>query len=189
METTTTAHLVKSKIATQFIFLICGLGMSSWATMVPFAKERLALNDGSLGLLLLLLGAGAITMMPIGSIFLQRYGSRIVILWSALLLALTLPLLLVISNPILMGVVLFLFGAGVGIIDVAMNAHAVHVQNVYNKPIMSSVHGLFSVGGLLGSIGLGFLIQIGLTPIAAAVSIAILLVLIVFRAIQAFARW
>lgn len=180
MESITPASLAKSKLATQYIFLICGLGISSWATMVPFAKERLALNDGSLGLLLLLLGAGAITMMPIGSIFIQRYGSRIIVLISAILLSVTLPLLMIINNIAGMGVVLFLFGAGIGTIDVAMNAHAVHVQNQFQKPIMSYIHGLFSVGGLLGSIGLGFLIQLGLSPITAAVSIAVLLLLIVF---------
>ena len=146
--------------------------------MVPFAKERLALNDASLGLLLLLLGAGAITMMPVCSIFIHRYGSRIVMLLSAFLLAIILPLLMVITDSILMGVMLFLFGAGIGTIDVAMNAHGVHLQNIYHKPVMSSIHGLFSVGGLLGSIGLGFLIQLGLRPITAAVSIALLLILI-----------
>lgn len=172
-------QLVKAKRATGLVFLVCGLGLSSWATMVPFAKERLALNDASLGLLLLLLGAGAITMMPLGSIFIQRYGSRIVMLVSGIFIALCLPFLLMISNSVLMGMVLFAFGASIGIIDIAMNAYAVQLQKLYNKPIMSSIHGLFSVGGLLGSIGLGFLIQAGLSPIAAEVSIAILLLLTV----------
>lgn len=172
-------QLDKTKKATQLIFLICGIALSSWATMVPFAKERLQLNDAGLGLLLLLLGAGAITMMPIASIFIQRYGSRVVMLASAILIAACLPFLLMISNTLLMGIMLFLFGGGIGIIDVAMNAHAVQVQNEYKKPIMSAIHGLFSVGGLLGSIGLGFLIQLGLSPIAAAVCIAISLLWIV----------
>lgn len=57
-------HVVKARIATQLIFLVCGLGMASWAPMVPFAKDRLALNDANLGLLLLLLGGGAMVMMP-----------------------------------------------------------------------------------------------------------------------------
>jgi predicted MFS family arabinose efflux permease len=59
-----------------------------------------------------------------------------------------------------------------------MNAHGVQVQNLYGKPIMSSLHGLFSVGGLFGSLGLGFLIKLGLDPMYAIVSIAVLMVLI-----------
>lgn len=168
----------KARTATQLIFLVCGLGVASWAPMVPYAKERLDLNDADLGLLLLLLGAGAITMMPITGILTNRFGSRIVILCSSLLMAIVLPLLLLMDTVLMMGVCLFIFGAAVGTVDVAMNAHGVQVQNAYKRPVMSSLHGLFSVGGLLGSLGLGFLMKLGLVPEIAAVSISIVLVII-----------
>ena len=170
--------ITRSKLATQAIFLVCGFAISSWAPMVPLAKERLGLNDANLGYLLLMLGLGAITMMPVSGFFSHKFGTRIVILVSGLVSAVMLPLLLLISTPITMGVALFVFGAGIGTIDVAMNAQGIHVQNAYGKQIMSSLHGLFSVGGLCGSLGIGALIKIGLNPVAAAISIAVLLVLI-----------
>lgn len=49
-------QITKARKATKSIFLVCGLGISSWAPMVPYAKERLGLNNADLGLLLLLLG-------------------------------------------------------------------------------------------------------------------------------------
>lgn len=165
--------------STKFIFLVCGLGISSWAPMVPYAKERLGLNDANLGLLLLLLGAGAIAMMPISGVLSHRFGSRLVILWSALLMALMLPLLMLTETSIQMGVALFIFGAAVGTVDVAMNTQGVQVENMSEKPIMSALHGLFSVGGLLGSLGLGFLMRLGLEPVIAAITIAMILILIV----------
>ena len=168
----------KAKRATQAVFLVCGLALSSWAPMVPFAKERLNLNESDLGLLLLLLGAGAILMMPVTGFLSHKFGTRIVIFISGLLAALILPLLLLVNDIAVMGVLLFLFGASVGAIDVAMNTHGVFVQNQLPKPVMSSLHGLFSVGGLLGSLGLGLLIEAGLRPMVAAISIACLLVLI-----------
>ncbi|MEQ7801238.1 MFS transporter [Pedobacter sp. ASV1-7] len=170
---------IKARKATKAIFLVCGLGISSWAPMVPYAKDRLNLNNADLGLLLLLLGAGAIAMMPVSGILAHRYGTRIVIRYSAIIMALTLPLLLLINSPIWMGLALFILGGTVGTVDVAMNAHGVQVQNSSEKPIMSSLHGLFSVGGLFGALGLGFLMKLGLSPIAAAISIAFLLILIV----------
>lgn len=176
---TTTNSTKNARQATKLIFLVCGLGISSWAPMVPYAKERLQLNDASLGLLLLLLGGGAISMMPVSGILSHRYGSRIVILFAAITMALILPLLLLLDSPVWMGVTLFLFGSAVGTLDVAMNSHGVQVQNVSEKPIMSSLHGLFSVGGLSGSLGLGFLMKLGLEPIAAAIAISILLIVIV----------
>ncbi|WP_345988330.1 MFS transporter [Chryseobacterium sp. Chry.R1] len=166
----------KAKIATQLIFLVCGLGIASWAPMVPFAKDRLRLDEADLGLLLLLLGGGALLMMPLSGLLINKIGSRKIIAVSVLLSALLLPFLLIVSDVYIMGAVLFAFGCSIGTIDVAMNAHGVQVQNQYGKPIMSSLHGLFSVGGLFGSLGLGFLMKLGLNPIYAAVSISVLLI-------------
>lgn len=169
-------ELARAQAATKWIFFICGLGLSSWAPMVPFAKERLGLDDASLGLLLLLLGAGAIVMMPVSGILVHRIGSKIVILCAAFLMSLLLPLLLIMPTITGLAIILFLFGVGIGTIDVAMNTQAVQVQNLKGKAIMSSFHGLFSVGGLAGSIGLGLLIKAGLQPVVAAFSIAVAVV-------------
>lgn len=169
----------KAAFGIKAIFLICGLAISSWAPMVPLTKHRLGLNDANLGLLLLGLGAGAICLMPLSTSFSHKYGTRKVILYSSVLMAIMLPLLLIINSTIWMAVALFVFGAAVGTVDVAMNAHGVQVQNLYGKPVMSSFHGLFSVGGLLGSLGLGALMKAGLEPIIAASFISILLIVIV----------
>lgn len=173
---TESGKLSNAKRATQLVFLICGLGLSSWAPMVPFVKDRLLLNEADLGLLLLPLGLGAIIMMPLSGILMDKVGSRKVIAAATLLVALILPSLLIIPSYGGMATALFLFGCGLGVVDVAMNTHGVQVQNLYGRPIMSSLHGLFSVGGLLGSLGLGFLIKVGLNPLYAAVVIAVLLV-------------
>ncbi|OIN60243.1 MFS transporter [Arsenicibacter rosenii] len=173
-----TRQIEKARMATQLIFLVCGLGMSSWAPMIPFAKDRLALNDANLGLLLLLLGGGAMLMMPVSGWLAGRFGSRLIMTGAALIMALVLPLLLILPSTPAMAVTLFVFGASIGTIDVAMNAHGVQVQNLYGKPIMSFLHGLFSVGGLLGSLGLGFLIKLGLSPLYAIISIAALMIII-----------
>lgn len=169
---------IRAKRATQLIFLVCGLGIASWAPMVPLAKDRLLLNEANLGMLLLFLGAGAILMMPISGLLIRKIGSRKVIAVSVVLSAFILPWLLVISNVYVMGLFLFAFGCGIGTVDVAMNTHGVQVQNLYDKPIMSSLHGLFSVGGLFGSLGLGFLMKMGLNPIYAAITISSLLILL-----------
>ena len=164
--------------ASLLIFLVCGIGLSSWAPMVPFAKVNLGLDDAALGLVLLSLGAGAILTMPFTGFLINKFGSRRVMLIAAIVIAITLPLLLLTSTAIELAIALFVFGASIGSIDVAMNSHAVLVQDRYGRHIMSSFHGMFSLGGLLGSIGLGFLIKMGLSPTIAAVSISAMLVLI-----------
>ena len=92
----------KAKTATQLIFLVCGLGIASWAPMVPLAKDRLGLDEADLGLLLLLLGGGALLMMPLSGLMINKVGSRKVIAASVLLSALLLPWLLIISDVYIM---------------------------------------------------------------------------------------
>jgi len=172
--------------ASLLIFLVCGIGLSSWAPMVPFAKVNLGLDDAALGLVLLSLGAGAILTMPFTGFLINKFGSRRVMLVAAIVIAITLPLLLLTSTADELAIALFVFGASIGSIDVAMNSHAVLVQDRYGRHIMSSFHGMFSLGGLLGSIGLGFLIKMGLSPTIAAVSISTLLILIAGSQYQNF---
>jgi predicted MFS family arabinose efflux permease len=173
------ATVIRAKNATKIIFLVCGLGISSWAPMVPYAKDRLQLNDSNLGLLLLMLGLGAIAMMPVSGILAHRYGTRKVILVAAIGMALMLPMLLMMTSVVAMGLVLFIFGAAVGTVDVAMNSQGVQVERMSPQPVMSSLHGLFSIGGLFGSLGIGFLMKLGLDPVHAAIATALLLIGIV----------
>jgi hypothetical protein len=63
------------------------------------------------------------------------------------------------SLPALMGAAL-LFGAANAALDVAMNAHGVTVERGLGRPIMSSLHAGWSIGGLVGA-GLGALLAAG----------------------------
>ncbi len=174
----TQKKVTEAKRSTQYMFLICGLGLSSWAPMVPFVKDRLLINEASLGMLLLLLGLGAIIMMPISGLLMQKIGSRRLMGLGTLIVGFTLPSLLIIPGHFGMSVALFIFGCGIGTVDVSMNAHGVQVQNLYGKPIMSSLHGLFSIGGLIGSLGLGLLMKTGLAPLHAAIVISLFMFLV-----------
>jgi fucose permease len=157
-------NLKRAKNATKIIFLVCGLAISSWAPMVPFVKDKLRINDGSLGLLLLFLGAGAIITMPLTGWLIHKIGTRIVLTISSIVIALSFPIVLWLNNWFEIAGMLFIFGSGVGSIDVAMNTHGVLIQNMADKHIMLSLRGLFSVGGLCGPIVVGVLIKAGLAP-------------------------
>ncbi|MBA4849650.1 MFS transporter [Emticicia sp. BO119] len=174
----TQKKLRKARISTLFIFLVCGIGLATWVPMVPLAKIRLQLNDAALGLILLCLGAGAMTIMPFTGSIINRFGSRKVMLIAGLMIALILPLLLFADTSITLSVSLYLFGIAIGAIDVSMNAQAVIIQERVGKYIMSSFHGLFSVGGLIGSLGLGFFFGLGLSSTVAVFSISALLIFI-----------
>jgi predicted MFS family arabinose efflux permease len=167
-----------ARVATCLVFLICGASMASWAPMVPYAKERLGLNEFQLGVVLLGLGGGAMVTMPLSGLLINRFGSRTIILAAILLHSAMLPFLTFAPNMWVLGGFLLLFGCGIGAVDVAMNAQAVVVEQKMAKPIMSSFHGLFSVGGLVGAAGVSILLRRGMDLTLCAVLVSALSIVI-----------
>ena len=162
----------KQRVSTRFAFLAAGMAMSAWAPLVPYAKERMGLEQAELGMLLLCLGVGSLVAMPLTGIFASRFGCRLVILLSGLLTCLTLPLLALVPSPILLAIVLFAFGASIGTLDVSMNIQAVIVEKNQGSSLMSGFHGLFSVGGFVGAGTMTFLLWSGLGILWSSVVVA-----------------
>lgn len=156
---------VPQQIATRLAFFVAGLGMAAWAPLVPFAKARIGIDDGSLGLLLLCIGAGSMLAMPLTGFLTGKLGCRAVILMAGLGLCIDLPLLALMDSLGGMAAALLLFGAAIGMIDVAMNVQAVIVERASGKAMMSGFHGFFSIGGIAGAGGVSALLWLGLTPL------------------------
>lgn len=169
----------RERLATRGIFLIAALPTAAWAPLIPLVKERLGLNDGSLGLMLLCLGLGALLAMPITAALTSRIGLRRVITVAAAVALLVFPTLAVIDTLPAMAVALVVFGGAMGTLDVAMNLQAVVVERESKRPLMSGFHGMWSVGGIVGSGMMSFLLSCGISAVAASciVSGAILLCL------------
>jgi predicted MFS family arabinose efflux permease len=141
----------KSRLATRLCFASAGFAVACWAPLVPFAKARLEIGDGTLGFLLLCLGAGSVAAMPITGILATKFGSKPIILAGGYGVSLFLPLLAVADRPASLGAALMMFGASLGSLDVAMNLHAVEVEQALSRPLMSGFHALFSIGGFAGA--------------------------------------
>ncbi|WP_404541031.1 MFS transporter [Dyella agri] len=165
--------------ATRLVFLVAGIGMAAWAPMVPYAKARLGLDDATLGLVLLAFGGGSMVSMPLVGFLTHRFGSRKVIVVGGALTCLALPLLALAPDAWTLALVLLYFGAALGALDVAMNAHAVEVERRAAQPLMSGFHGLFSIGGLAGAAGMSLLLAAGLPLALASGTIALLLLALV----------
>ena len=175
-------HQSRLNWGTRTIFLINGLGMSTWAPLVPFARDRLQLSGASLGALLLCLGIGSLTAMPVTGTLVARFGCRRVMCFSTLLVLMMMPLLATADSHLVMAAALMLFGAGLGMLDVAMNYQAVQVEQAADKPMMSGFHGFFSLGGILGAGTVSLLLSQSFTPLAATlVVMAVMLLLLLWR--------
>ncbi len=170
------------QMSTRIAFFIAGFGLAAWAPLVPYAKARAGLDEATLGLLLLCLGAGSILAMPIAGILATRYGCRRVLVGGTLLICMALPLLATVSSIPLLIATLFLFGAGLGAVDSTVNLQAVIVERASGRTMRSGFHGLFSGGALAGAAGVSALLALGLSPLWAIVLVIVITLMALLKA-------
>ncbi|MGX1806584.1 MFS transporter [Nocardia sp. NPDC055321] len=143
------------RLARAALFVVFGLnGLLSaiWIVHIPAVSERTGVSHSLLGMLILLMATSAIVGMQTAGPLADRLGSRTLTATAATLLSLTLPGLAFATSPLTLALALVAYGFGNGMLDVSMNAQAVHVERAYARPIMAAFHALFSLGGLAGSL-------------------------------------
>ena len=175
-------RLRQARWATTGFFLLLGIVLGSWVTRIPAVQNALRLDDSQLGIALLSTSVGAILAMPATGWLVQKWGNPRVVQLAATALCASLPLLpLAPSLPLLM-LALFVFGSGFGLLDVSMNVQAVAVEEGYRRPIMSTFHGVFSVGGLVGAASAGLIAGAGVAPLHHLLAVALILLILVAAA-------
>ena len=140
-----------TRMALSALFLLNGVGIASWAAHVPFIKQRFGFSDALLGFALLSMSLGSVVTLLGGGRLIARFGSRLVIIVAGFTFCLALALLMLVPVAPLLFLLLPIFGASIGAMEVGINVQSVEVEKRYARPIMSTFHALFSVGGLLGA--------------------------------------
>jgi predicted MFS family arabinose efflux permease len=163
----------RARWAVATVFFCNGAQLGTWAPHVPLVKARLGLSEVDLGVALLVMAIGAAIAMPFSGLLIARTGSAPVVRWTILLQAITLPVVAFSPDWSTLLASALVFGAATGLSDVGMNAQAVEVERRLGRPIMSSLHGMFSVGGFTGAALAGIL----LPTAGAVVDVAIVTIL------------
>ncbi|MEX3784917.1 MFS transporter [Paraburkholderia sp. BR14374] len=169
----------RARIATMALFFIAGMMYASWGVHVPTVRDRFHLNPAMLSFALFAVAGGSIGAMVTNASWIARVGTRRACLAGGLAMAACAALILTVPAYWILLVVLAVFGAGMATLDVAMNAEASAVEKALAKPIMSSLHGMFSLGGMFGAAVGGALLSRGMAPalhlaLAAATSALVL---------------
>ncbi|MFJ4688791.1 MFS transporter [Streptomyces sp. NPDC088789] len=144
-------------------FALDGVIFAGWVVRIPDIKHQTGASASALGLALLGVSAGAVITMMITGRLCRRYGSHRVTVACAVLLSLSVTLPPLTHSPPALGLVLLVFGAAYGGINVAFNSAAVDLVTALRRPIMPSFHAAFSLGGMVGA-GLGALVAGSLSP-------------------------
>jgi predicted MFS family arabinose efflux permease len=147
-------NAVRGRWAVAAVFFANGFLTGSWAPQIPVFLTRLDISESTLGLLILVFGAGAVSAMTWAGHLIARHGSRRVVRIFGAAGSFGLLLVALAPNVPVAAVTMYLFGGMIGAMDVAMNANAVTVEKKLTRAIMSSSHGFWSLGGFAGG-GLG----------------------------------
>lgn len=146
------------------LFFLAGMIYASWGVHVPTVRDKFHLDSAWLSVALFSLTGGSIVTVVFNGKWIARVGTRRACLAGGLVMSACTALILVVPSYWLLLPVLALFGAGLATLDVAINAEASAVEAALGRPIMSSLHGMFSIGGMAGAAGGGALLSAGMAP-------------------------
>lgn len=185
LDTRVPSTLRRARIATSTLFAVHGVVTGTFAARIPWVADHVGVGPGGLGIALLCPGVGAMLAMPLSARLTHRHDLRsltrvLICCFAAALLLPGWPTML----PVLCATLL-VYGACAGVADVAMNAHAVVVEDGYGRSIMSGFHGWWSVGGLAGS---GVAALVARSDLDARVHFTVVSAMLVVVALIA-ARW
>jgi MFS family permease len=155
---------VTARWATTGVFFVNGAGIGTLLPHVPYLQERLDISKSVVGLCLLAMAIGAVVAMPIVGQVLERVPSRRVVRVAAAAYPFAIALPLLAPSPAALAGLLLCVGITNGSMDVAMNAHGSAIERDEGRPIMSSLHAGWSVGGLVGSAGAALAAAAGVDP-------------------------
>ncbi|MGY4975311.1 MFS transporter [Streptomyces sp. NEAU-S7GS2] len=150
-------RLTRTRIALTAFFAMDGFLFAGWVVRIPAIKAQTGAGAGTLGLALLGVSAGAVAFMMIAGRLCRRFGSPAVTAAAAAALSLSIVLPPLTRSATALGLVLLVFGAAYGALNVAMNSAAVALIDALRRPVMPGFHAAFSLGGMLGA-GLGGLL-------------------------------
>ena len=132
-------------------FAAFGLFWGAWGAILPAVRAGAGVNDGELGVALLMVGLGALVSMRFTGYLIDRYGG-VVLPVVTVLFAICGVLPALAGSVVTLSAALLLLGATSGAMDVAINATGSHAEAVSGRPVMNLAHGMFSVAVVVASL-------------------------------------
>lgn len=142
------------RIAVGAMFFMSGLCFASWASRIPSIQQTLHLSDAGLGGVLLAIPTGLMCSLPFTGWIITKIGSRKLLIAAISAYACLLVGLGAAHTVVELLACLWCFGFAGNAANIAVNTQAVAAERLYEKPIMASFHGIWSLAGFTGA-GIG----------------------------------
>jgi MFS family permease len=149
------------RLAISIYFFFSGLVFSSWVSRIPHIKDEFGFNEAELGGILFMLPLGSLAALPISGWLVQKFSSRVIGLLSILLYTVLLYGIAAAEQVFQLSVTLFLFGVVGNFCNIALNAQGLSIQERIKKPILSSLHAMWSLGAFVAAAISGWSMKMG----------------------------
>ncbi len=136
----------------------------TWATFIPYVKTKFSLDDAQLGLLLLSFPIGAAIFNPFSAWVIRKLGMRTATIFGMVVVSTLYILPVNMPTVFLTGLALCLTGMSIAQLNIAMNNCTAVIEQNEKINIMSTSHGMFSMGLALGSLTASFSYGLGINP-------------------------
>jgi MFS family permease len=152
------------RLAVALVYFCMGLCFASWASRIPDIKTSLHLSDAMLGSILFALPVGQFLMMPFSGKLVTRFGSHRIILFAIPLYTICLSNIGLVREGWQLAVALFLFGLAGNLCNISVNTQGIAAERLYERPIMASFHGGWSLAGFTGALTGLLMINLKVAP-------------------------
>ncbi len=146
------ASLRNKRIAVGACYFVPGVVFASWASRIPDVKALLHLSNGQLGSVLFAIPIGQLMMMTFSGILVSRFGSKKMLVLSEILYAASLFAIGFCDSVLHLIMSLVALGMMANLMNISTNTQACYLEKLYGRNIMSSFHGMWSLGGFAGGI-------------------------------------
>ncbi len=170
------------RTATFLVFIINGAVVGTWAALIPSIKTSLEASATELGMVILMLNAGALVAQQVTGQLLMHLSSQRLLAVMLLFYPLLAILPVLAPSVLALALVMVVFGYFNTTVDVVMNAHGVALETRSGKSIMSGLHAGWSLGGVIGAVGVALALGAGLEPLMEVVTAALVLWLVALGA-------
>lgn len=142
-------------------YFLGGFGFTSWASLIPFLRQQLQIQEDHLGFLLLAVGLGALIMMMLAGSIAGRLGCRRSLTIAGLAIAVVLNVLCYVPAYAAALVMAVLLGSSLGLLDVVVNINGIFIERKVHKRLMSGLQAMWSLGNFAGAAFFASLLHLG----------------------------
>lgn len=182
-------NLMKEKWALYSLMFLPGFTWASWVSRTPFMRDILHASTEVMGMMLFGFSCGSMLGVLMTGKLISRFGAPRVITSGFLVLMAGMIVMstgLALPGSYWVFASLVLLGTGTGMIDIVINVEGAAFERVARQSLMTTLHGFFSLGTLVGALSGMAMTAAGIVPTWHFAFVLAVILLVIAAALRHF---